>query len=127
MLLNLQFDPEASRLAQKIIFSCERYELRQEDITQLKKDKLIKYVQEEYLPTTIPCQVLMFLENPNKAQIIFFNPTFILPEAALEDNFLNRDLIEQCSKNGWFWLEIFLPLNHKGIKLHFSYETWEDK
>jgi hypothetical protein len=46
-----------------------------------------------------------------------------LPEKALEDNFLNQDLIRQCKENGWFRLEFFMPLNKKGIKINFSYET----
>ena len=100
MLLNLQFDSEASKLARKIIFSCESYDLKPEDITQLKKEGIVKYIQEEMLPERIPCQILMFREKPTQAQIIFFNPDFILPEKALEDNFLNKDLIEQCRKNG---------------------------
>jgi hypothetical protein len=100
MLLNLQFDPEASRLARKIIFSCESYDLKPEDIAQLKKEKIVKHVQEENLPERIPCQVLMFWENYKEAKIIFFNPDFILPEKALEENFLNQDLIRQCEENG---------------------------
>ena len=100
MLLNLQFDPEASKISNKIIFSCEHYELTREDITELKKDKILKYIQEETFPEKIQCQVLMFLENPRQAQIIFFNPDFILPEEILEEPFLNQHLIQQCKKNG---------------------------
>ena len=100
MLLNVQFDPEASKIAEKIIFSCGKYELKQEDIIYFKKEKWVKYVQEEYLPESISCQVLMFLENPRQTRIIFFNPDFKLSEKAIEDHFLNRDLIEQCQKNG---------------------------
>lgn len=99
MLLNLQFDPEASKLANKLIFSCENYELIREDIAELKKDKIVKYIQEETFPEKVQCQVLMFLENPRQAQIIFFNPDFIMPAEAMENYFLNKDLIEQCQKN----------------------------
>ena len=123
MLLNVQFDPEASKIAEKIIFSCGKYELKQEDIIYFKKEKWVKYVQEEYLPESISCQVLMFLENPRQTRIIFFNPDFKLSEKAIEDHFLNRDLIEQCQKNGWFWLEFLLPLNKKEIKINFSMDT----
>lgn len=94
MLLNLQFDAEASKLANKLIFSCEEYELTREDIIQLKKEKIVKYVQEEIFPERVPCQVLMFLENPKEAKMIFYNPNFMLPAETLEDNFLNKDLIE---------------------------------
>lgn len=99
MILNLQFDQEASKLARKIIFSCESYDLKPEDIAQLKKEKIIKHVQEEYLPERIPCQVLMFRENYKEAKIVLFNHDFILPEKALEDNFLNQDLVKQCKEN----------------------------
>ncbi|MEI7557302.1 MAG: hypothetical protein WCJ45_00115 [bacterium] len=100
MLLNMQFDQEASKIAGKLIFSCPDYELRQEEITQLKKDKLVRYIQEELLPEKIPCQILMFLEHPTKAKIICFNPNFIMPESIFENYFLNQDIIEQCKKNG---------------------------
>ncbi len=123
MLLNLQFDPEASRLARKIIFSCESYELRPEDIVKLKENRIVKHVQEENLPERIPCQVLMFRENYKEAKIIFFNPDFILPEKALEDNFLNQDLLRWCKENWWFRLEFIMPLNKKEIKINFSYDT----
>jgi hypothetical protein len=113
MLLNLQFDPEASKIGNKIIFSCENYELTREDIAELKKDKIVKYVQEETFPEKISCQVLMFLENPRQTQIVFFNPDFILPEKILEDHFLNQDLIQQCQKNGGFRLEFLMPLDKK--------------
>lgn len=100
MLLNLQFDPEASKIASKIIFSCEDYELTREDITELKKDKILKYIQEEYFPEKISCQVLLFLESAKEAKIVFFNPDFILPKEILEEPFLNQHLIQQCEKNG---------------------------
>lgn len=122
MLLNLQFDPEASKLARKIIFSCEHFELTREDITILKKEGVLKYVQEEVFPEKIPCQVLMFWEKPTQTQIIFFNPDFIMPPETMEDNFLNRDFIQQCQKNGGFRLEFAMPLHKKRIKINFSYE-----
>lgn len=100
MLLNLKFDPEASKISEKIMFSCANHELHREDITHFKKEKLIQYIQEEDLPESIPCQTLMFLEDHKKAKIIFFNPTFILPEEVTENYFLNKNLIEQCSLNG---------------------------
>jgi hypothetical protein len=78
MLLNLQFDAEASKISESLMFSCENHELLREDITQLKKEKLVQYIQEEDLPEIIPCQILMFLENPKKARVVFFNPNFIL-------------------------------------------------
>lgn len=123
MLLNLQFDPEASKISNKIIFSCEHYELTREDITELKKDKILKYIQEECFPEKISCQVLLFLESTKEAKIVFFNPDFILPEEILEEPFLNQHLIQQCKKNGWFRLEFLMPLDKKGIEMNFSYET----
>ena len=122
MLLNMQFDAEASKISEKLMFSCEKYELRREDITQLKKEKLVKYIQEEDLPEIIPCQILMFLDNPRKARIVLYNTQFTLPKEVLDNHFLNKDLIEQCKVNGWFWLEFLLPMNSKGITLDFSYD-----
>ena len=100
MLLNIQFDPEASKISEKLMFSSEKYELTREDIQQLKKEKLIQYVQEENLPESITCQVLMFLDSPKKARIVFFNSNFTLPQEVYDNHFLNKDVIEQCELNG---------------------------
>ena len=99
MQLNAQFDSESSKMSQKLIFSCEDFELRREDIAQLKKKKLIGYVNEDDLPDVIPCQVLVFIEHLNKAQVTFFNPKFPLPLEVFDDPFLNKDLIERSKKN----------------------------
>jgi hypothetical protein len=99
MQLNAQFDQESSIISQKIIFTCEDFELRREDITELKKKKYITYVEEKTLPELIPCQVLIFLENM-KARVIFFNQDFTLPPEAQEESFLNKDLLERWATNG---------------------------
>ena len=100
MEINAQFDSESSKISEKIIFSCEHFELHQDDITQLKKKKIISYVVEETLPRIIPCQVLIFIENGNKTRIIFFNPKFILPLEVFDEPFLNKNLIDRCKTNG---------------------------
>jgi hypothetical protein len=100
MQLNAQFDAESSKISEKIIFSCENFDLSHEDIAELKKKKLISYVMEETLPRTIPCQVLIFIENSNKAKIMFFNPRFVLPLEVFDEPFLNKNLIERCKTNG---------------------------
>lgn len=100
MLLNLQFDAEASKISEKLMFSCENHELSREDIAQLKKEKYVQYIQEEDLPEIIHCQMLLFLENPRKARVIFFNPDVVLPKEVYENHFLNKDIIEQCELNG---------------------------
>ena len=123
MQLNAKFDQESSKMSQKLIFSCEDFELRQEDIAELKKKKLITYVQENDLPEIIPCQVLIFLEYGNKAQITFFNPKFELPEKIFETPWLNKDLIERNKKNWGFWMECAVPLYDDCIKFDFSYIT----
>ena len=99
MQLNAQFDSESSKISQKMIFSCEDFELRRENIAELKKKKLIGYVNEDDLPEIIPCQVLIFIEHVNKAQITFFNPKFTLPAEVLDNPFLNKDLIARSQKN----------------------------
>jgi len=100
MLLNVQFDPEASKISEKLMFSCENHELSREDITQLKKEKYIQYIQEEDLPEIIVYQVLMFLDNPKKARIVFFNSNFTLPKEVYDNHFLNKNMIEKCELNG---------------------------
>jgi len=120
MEINAQFDSESSKISEKIIFSCEHFELHQDDITQLKKKKIISYVVEETLPKITPCQVLIFIENGNKTRIIFFNPKFILPLEVFDEPFLNKNLIDRCKTNGWFWMECTIPLYDKAIKLNFS-------
>jgi hypothetical protein len=100
MEINAVFDAESSKISDKIIFSCEEFELNHDDIAELKKKKLISYVLEETLPRMISCQVLIFIENANKARVILFNPRFVLPLEALDEPFLNKNLIDRCKKNG---------------------------
>lgn len=100
MQLDAQFDAESSKISEKIIFSCENFELTHSDIAELKKKKLISYVMEETLPRIIPCQVLIFIENPYKARVMFFNPRFVLPLEVFDETFLNKNLIERCKTNG---------------------------
>ena len=123
MEINTQFDVEASKIAEKIIFSCEHFELHRDDITELKKEKLVSYIQEETLPPTISCQVVIFFEPINKAKIMLFNPRFTLPQAVLDEPFLNKQLIQRSETNGWFWMEFIIPLYDDAIKLNFSYKT----
>jgi len=120
MEINAVFDVESSKLSGKTIFSCEYVELTQEDIAEFKKKKLIQYVNEDDLLRMIPCQVLVFLENINKAKVIFFNPRFVLAQEVFDHEFLNRNLIERCQTNGGFRLEFTIPLYDKSIKLDFS-------
>ncbi|MEI6672805.1 MAG: hypothetical protein WCL02_05785 [bacterium] len=83
-----------------MIFSCEYYELTYDDIVQLKKKKLIEYIQEDDLPRNIPCQILICIEHINKARIIFYNPRFVVPQQVFDNAFLNKDIIDRCQKNG---------------------------
>jgi len=99
MEINAQFDAESSKISGKIIFSCERYELSQEDIAEMKKKKLISYVNEDTLPRTITCQVLIFIEDAYKARVMFFDPRFVMPLEVFEDPFLNKNLIEWSQHN----------------------------
>jgi hypothetical protein len=112
MQINAQFDQESSTISQKIIFTCEDFELTHEDIADLKKKKYISYVEEKTLPERIPCQVLIFLENM-KARVVFFNQDFVLPPEVLKESFFNKDLIDRCATNGGFRIEFMLPLSDK--------------
>ena len=100
MEINAQFDAESSKISEKIIFSCEYLELTHDDIAELKKKKLISYVNEDDLPRIIPCQVLVFFERSNKARVMFFNPRFQLPSEVFKNEFLNKNLIDRCKTNG---------------------------
>ena len=123
MEINAQFDAESSKISEKIIFSCEIFELKRENITDLKKKKLISHIQEDDLPPRIDCQVLIFFENSNKAKVMFFNSNFILPLKVFDEPFLNRDLIDRSKKNWGFWMEFTIPLYDKWIQFTFSYKT----
>jgi hypothetical protein len=123
MRLSTLFDPSASELAGHLTFYCERFELHREDMEELKEKKLIRLVETESLPETIPCQVLVQCENVFHAKITFFNPSFVLPETVYNDPLLNRDLIEASERQGGFWLEITVPLKDSGIELDFSYNS----
>jgi hypothetical protein len=100
MEINAVFDTESSKISDKIIFSCEEFDLTRDDITDLKKKKIISYVVEETLPHTIHCQILIFIENSTKAKIMFFNPKFVLPLEVFDEPFLNKNLIDRSQKNG---------------------------
>jgi hypothetical protein len=95
MHLNAKLDQESSRIANKVIFSCET-DLTHQDIIDLKERKLISYVEESTLPESIPCQVLIFIEPPTKAKVVFFNNDFVLPKEAEDEPFLNKMLLERC-------------------------------
>lgn len=123
MHLTTLFDPAASELAGHLTFYCERFELTHADIDELKEKKLVRLVETEGLPETITCQVLVQCETVTRAKIIFFNPSFVLPEAVYDDPFLNKDLIEASERHGGFWIEILVPLKDSGIELEFSYHS----
>ena len=120
MEIRVEFDQESSKISEKIIFSCEGFELHHNDITELKKKKFISYVVEETLPRVIPCQILVFIENSNRARIVFFNQRFVLPLEVFDEPFLNKNLIDRHKTNGWFRMEFTIPLHNKHIKLDFS-------
>ena len=100
MEIHVEFDAESSKISEKIIFSCEEFELTHDDIADLKRKKLISYVVEETLPRRIPCQVLVFIENSNRARIVFFNQRFVLPLEVFDEPFLNKNLIDRCKTTG---------------------------
>lgn len=121
MYIAAQYDGHSSRLSEKLTFYAEKYELKREDITELKKKKLIKLVQEETLPENITCQALIYSEGFQKVKIILFNQTFILPVECHEDPILNKNLIDWSEKNGGFWIEFIVPLNDESINLDFTF------
>lgn len=121
MHLSTLFDPEASIVSDKLTFYCEHFELTRADIDELKEKKLIRLIETECLPETLPCQVLVQCESVARAKITFFNPNFILPEAVYDEPFLNKDLIEASERNGGFWMEILIPLKDSGVELGFAY------
>ncbi len=123
MQLTAHYDTELSKLSEKLAFYCGKYELCSEDLDELKKKKLIKLVEWEGLPKTVPCQVLIYCETVVKAKVIFFNTTFVLPEACYDEPMLNKDLIEWSKKSGGFWIEFIVPLTDKMLHLDFSIET----
>ena len=122
MHIHTTFDPSASELAGHLTFYCDRYELTREDIADFKAKKLLKFVNEDDLPESIRCQVLVQCESVHRAKLTFFSPTFELPEAVLDDPFLNRDLIASSRSSGGFALEVSMPLKDSGIGFDFSYE-----
>lgn len=123
MHLSALFDSGASELAGHLTFYSERFELSREDIEELKVKKLVRLIETDALPETIPCQVLVQCESVFRAKITFFNPAFVLPSAVYDDPFLNKDLIEGAERHGGFWLEFYVPLKDSGIELDLSYTT----
>lgn len=100
MEINAQYDLRASELSGKLAFYCNRFELNREDMKELRKKKLVKGVDPDSLPKTIPCQVLVYCENYRQAKVVFFNPEFPLPEECYENHLLNQELIEWSRKYG---------------------------
>lgn len=121
MYLSAQYDPHASKLSEKLTFYAEKFELKREDIVELKKKKFLKLIEPESLPEIITCQVLIYHESFQKVKIILFNPAFSLPSECSDEPFLNKDLLDWSEKNGGFWIEFFVPLDHEAIDLDFSF------
>lgn len=122
MYLDAQYDPEASAIADKLTFFCDKFELYREDITAFKRKKLIGGVNEDDLPESISCQVLVQCQSPNRAKLTFFNPNLELPPAVYENAFMNKEIIEMSKRNNGFCIELTLPLKDSGIRFGFSYE-----
>lgn len=118
MEINAKLDSNASKIAQKLIFSCEYIELLHEDIIELKNRKYINYVNENELPEKIPCQVLIFVEGV-KAKFVLFNPSIVLEFK--DESFLNKDIIEWTKENGGFWMEFTVPLYEKYINFNLDF------
>ncbi len=124
MEIRAQYDADSSTISQQLIFSCDRFDLHREDIDELKKRKLIKLFKGDDLPESIPCQVLIQCETFSKAKVTIFNPSFEFAPEVLEEVFLNKDLIEQSRRNGWwFRLEFTVPLKDNAIKFNLTYEV----
>lgn len=118
MEITAKLDSNASKIAQKLVFSCEYFVLQRDDIVQLKNKKFINFVKEDELPETIPCQVLIFVEGV-KAKFILFNPSVVIEFK--DESFLNKDIIERTKENGWFWIEFTVPLYEKCVKLNLNF------
>ena len=121
MYLSAQYDANSSKISEKLTFYSEKYELTHADLRELKEKKLLKLVEWEHLPESIPCQVLVYCEGFGKAKIIFFNHTFELPTECFEEPLLNKDLIEWSRENGGFWIEFMIPLDDSSINLDFTF------
>ncbi|MEI7477143.1 MAG: hypothetical protein WCJ81_00955 [bacterium] len=52
------------------------------------------------LPQSIQCQVLVYCETPQKARVVFLNPTFLLAPEIFDEPLLNRELIGRSERNG---------------------------
>lgn len=61
---------------------------------------MLRFVEPDTLPESIPCQVLILASGPKRAKISFFNPVLKLPEEVYEERFLNRDIIAWSEQNG---------------------------
>ncbi len=123
MQLHVKYDREASSIAEKIVFSCDTFELCRDDIIELKQKKLLRFVKWDDLPEALQCQIIVQYETFKKVKVIFFNPNVQLPKEIFNEPLLNKDLIEQSQRNWFFWLEFTIPLDDKCVKLDFSYET----
>ena len=122
MYIHAHYDPETSQMLEKMTFSCEKYELRREDLIDLAQRKILRLKGDD-LPEIIPCELLIHFESFKEAKLIFYNPEFQLPAEVCEEPFLNKQLIDWCEKNGGFWMELMVPLNDGGITFTFEYAS----
>ena len=122
MHFTAKYDPQASAISEKITFFCDKYELRREDIADLKKRKLLNFVEEDTLPEVITCDTLIHLESFKKARIMLFNLAFLLPKECLEEPLLNKNLLQWSRKNGGFWIEFEISLTKNTGELILDWE-----
>lgn len=122
MYIKAYYDHEATLLSEKLTFFCDEFEITQEDITAMKKNKVLNLVKWDDLPKSIPCQVLLQMESNNmKAfSMKFMNPSFVLPLECYDEQFLNRDLLAWSADHGGFWLECVVPLHNKFFEIDLS-------
>lgn len=120
MFLEVLYDLEASKIAERMIFSADEFVLQPHHILSWRTNGWLKLVDENTFPENVPCQVIVQIEKYNQLKCIFFNMDFVIPEELYEEPLLNRNLLDRHEKNGWLWIEVMIPLKDSEIKLSLS-------
>ena len=116
------YDREASKIALKMTFVSDEFELQPYHIMMFKKEWRLRLVNEDNLPENMLCQVIAQPEKFDVMKYIFFNPDFIIPEECHEEPLLNKNLLDRSAKNGWLWIEVLIPLKNKDFALSICFE-----
>lgn len=125
MFLQVLYDLDASKAAEKMMFSCDEFIVEPHHILLWKKEWRLKLVDEDTFPEHVPCQVFVQVERFDRVKCMFFNVDYKLSPECYEEPLLNKNLLERSSKYGGLRIEMSIPLKNKAFQLSLTFEKVE--